>query len=108
MDRKVKWTEAAWTDLEEVSDYIARDSEYYAASFVREVRDAARALINLAEKGRVVPEFADPSVRELFLRKYRLIYQIRERTVYIIGFIHGARDLMTFWEQEIRRPPDMY
>jgi len=44
MDRKVKWTEAAWTDLEEVSDYIARDSEYYAASFVREVRDAARAI----------------------------------------------------------------
>ena len=50
MARKVEWTKVAWSDLEGVSDYIAKDSRYYAAAFVREVRDAARSLIYLAER----------------------------------------------------------
>jgi len=60
MARKVKWTEVAWSDLEEVSG------------------------------------------RELFVRRYRLIYQVTEQTIYIIGFIHGARDLLALWEREGR------
>lgn len=103
--RTVRWTEAAWSDLEEVSDYIAKDSRYYAAGFVREVRDAARSLAYLAERGRVVPELGDPTIRELLVRRYRLIYRMTERTVYIIGFIHGARDLLALWEREGRPGP---
>lgn len=102
MARKVEWTEVAWSDLQEGSDYIAKDSRYYAAAFVREVRDAARSLAYLAERGRVVPEFSDPTIRELFVRRYRLIYQVMEQTVYIIGFIHGARDLLALWGREGR------
>jgi plasmid stabilization system protein ParE len=34
MDREVKWTEFATTDLEEIAEYIAKDSEYYATSHV--------------------------------------------------------------------------
>jgi plasmid stabilization system protein ParE len=102
MARKVAWTEAAWSDLEGVSDYIAKDSPYYAATFVREVRDAARSLAYLSERGRVVPEFGDPTIRELLVRRYRLVYQVTEQMVYIIGFIHGARDLTELWEREKR------
>ena len=104
MARKVKWTEAAWSDLEEAADYIAKDSPHYAAAFVRETRDAARSLAYLAERGRVVPEFDDPSIRELFVRSYRLIYQVTEQVVYIIGFVHGARNLRVFWEREGQHP----
>jgi len=102
MARKVKWTEIAWGDLVELFDYIAKDSHYYAAGFVSEVRDAARSLSYMAERGRVVPEFGDPTIRELFIKRYRLIYQVRERNVYIIGLVHGARDLLAFWEREKR------
>ncbi|MBM4339271.1 MAG: type II toxin-antitoxin system RelE/ParE family toxin [Deltaproteobacteria bacterium] len=102
MARKVIWTETAWRDLEEVADYIARDSFSYSAAFVREARDAARTLAYLSERGRTVPEFNDPNIRELFVRSYRLIYQIAEKSVYVIGFIHGARDLWALWERENR------
>ena len=44
MARKVEWTEVAWSDLEWVSNYIAKDSRYYAAAFVHEVRDVQPAL----------------------------------------------------------------
>ena len=102
MARKVVWTESAWRDLEEAADYIARDSPHYAAAFVREARDAARSLAYLAERGRAVPEFNDSSIREFLVRSYRLIYQVTEHAVHIIGFIHGARDLRTLWEREGR------
>jgi len=102
MARKVMWTESAWIDLEEVADYIAKDSPHYAAAFVREARDATGSLAYLAQRGRTVPEFNDPNIRELFVRSYRLIYQVTEQAVYIIGFIHGARDLWALWEREGR------
>lgn len=102
MARKVTWTEVAWSDLEEAANYITKDSPHYAAAFVREARDATRSLTYLADRGRVVPEFDNPSIRELFVRNYRIIYQVTEQTVYIIGFIHGARDLWAFWEREGR------
>ena len=99
---KVTWTESAWIDLKEVGDYIDKDSPHYAGAFVREVRDAARSLAYLAERGRTVPEFNDPSIRELFVRSYRLIYQVTGQTVYVVGFIHGARDIFALWERERR------
>ena len=42
MAKTVSWTDAAWADLEAVADSIARDSRYYAAAFVREVREGDR------------------------------------------------------------------
>jgi len=105
MARKVIWTEVAWSDLEAAADYIAKDSSYYAAAFVREAREAARSLNYLEERGRIVPEFGEPNIRELFVRSYRLIYQVTEQAVYIIAFIHGARDLWTLWKREGRPKP---
>ena len=96
MDRRVVWTEAAWSDLEAAADYIAKDSPRYAAAFVREVRDAARTLGRFSERGRTVPEFDQPQFRELLVRSYRLVYTVKTNTVYILAFIHGARDLASW------------
>jgi plasmid stabilization system protein ParE len=98
----IKWTQSAWNDLEAAADYISKDSPRYAASFVQEVRDAARSLNTLAFRGRVVPEFNDTNIRELFLESYRLIYQITAQQIYVLGLIHGARDLWVLWKKESR------
>ncbi|MBM3324692.1 MAG: type II toxin-antitoxin system RelE/ParE family toxin [Calditrichaeota bacterium] len=100
MARKVEWTEIAWSDLEEAANYIAKDSPHYAAAFVSEVRDAARSLADLGERGRIVPEINNPSIRELLVRSYRMIYQVTEGAIHMIGFIHGARDLWALWRHE--------
>ncbi len=105
MARKVIWAEAAWNDLQQTADFIAKDSPRYAAAFVSEVRDAARSLAHFSERGRVVPELHDPAIRELFIRSYRLIYQLRKDAACILGFIHGSRDLAGLWERETRRQP---
>ena len=73
MARQVEWTDPAWNDLAETANYIARDSEYYAAAFVQEVKEAAASLGTFAERGQVLPEWADSTVRELLIKSHRLI-----------------------------------
>ena len=91
MARKVEWTDPAWDDLAAIAEYIARDSEYYAAAFVQEIKEAAASLAEFAERGQIVPEFADPSIRELLVKSYRLVYRVLEKRVVILTLIHGAR-----------------
>jgi len=91
MARKVEWTDPAWDDLAGIADYIARDSEYYAAAFVQEVKEAAASLAEFAKRGQIVPEFGDPSERELLVKSYRLVYKVTENRVVILALIHGAR-----------------
>lgn len=105
MARQVAWAETAWRDLERIADYIAEDSPGYAAAFVRRIRDHARSLEEMAERGRVVPELEEPAVRELIVGSYRLIYEIEGADVNILGVIHGARDLSALWGKEGRSEP---
>ncbi|MBI2981552.1 MAG: type II toxin-antitoxin system RelE/ParE family toxin [Deltaproteobacteria bacterium] len=102
MARKIIWTETAWSDLEEIASYITRDSVHYAAAFVLETREAAKTLATFSKRGHVVPEMNDPHIRELFVRSYRLIYQVVESEVHILGLIHGAMDLKSAWDKKER------
>lgn len=99
---KVKWTRPASEDLDQIASYIALDSAYYAAAFVREIRDAARSLRQVARRGRVVPELSDPTIRELLIGNYRLLYQLRGPEVLVLAIIHSARDLASFWARDPR------
>ena len=91
MARSVAWTEPAWEDLTAAANYIARDSEIYRAALVREVKDAAASLRDFADRGQVVPEFGDETIRELLVRPYRLVYKVSVDSVLILALVHGAR-----------------
>jgi len=43
------------------------------------------------EIGRIVPEYADPKMREIIYRNYRIVYRIEERIVEIITVFHGSK-----------------
>lgn|ERR1043166_1524209 len=53
--------------------------------------DKALTLRTFPERGRVVPEFADPEIREIIFKSYRIVYRIRGGKVGIIRFWHAAR-----------------
>ncbi len=99
MAQTIKWTETAMTDLEGAAEFIGRDSRFYASALVREARAAAQSLQRYSSRGRVVPERNHPDIRELFIRGYRLIYKITTDHVFILAFVHGARDLAALWER---------
>lgn len=52
---RIKWSEPALVDLEEIRDYIAKDSEYYATRLVEKIIQAVEALERFPAMGRVVP-----------------------------------------------------
>jgi toxin ParE1/3/4 len=41
--------------------------------------------------GRVVPELANPAIREHFIYSYRVIYQVSGDDVQVLSVIHGRR-----------------
>lgn len=94
--RKVKWTQTAAQDLQDIAKYIAKGSEFYAKVFVEEIRLAAKSLSQFSHRGPVVSEVSNPNIRELFVKKYRLIYQVNDGDVIIVAVVHQARDLSEF------------
>jgi len=39
----------------------------------------------------MVPELADPNVRERFLYSYRIIYELAGDAIHVLAVIHGKR-----------------
>ena len=89
----VLWTEPGIDDLRAVRDYIARDSETYAADFIGSILLAVERLSTFPRVGRVVPEADSPDIRELIFRNYRIIYRLDQQAVHVLAVIHGYRDV---------------
>ena len=102
MGRRIIWAYAAEADLDAAAEYIHRDSLAYAAAFVLRALEAGRSLTDFAERGRIVPEFKDKKIREIFVQSYRLIYLVENKRVSIVALIHGRRDFRTAWDERDR------
>jgi len=90
--RHVVWAASARAALEQVLAHIAEDSVAGAQNVLHAALDLATSLETLSERGRVVPEVGDEKVREVFVYRYRLIYEVGAEEVRIVAFLHGARD----------------
>ena len=102
MAAAVEWTEGAAGDLEQAAAYIERSSVSYSVAFVERVINAADSIARWPESGSIVPEFETPSIRELFVNRYRIIYRVRPKSVLILAVLHGARDLRSQWDTTAR------
>jgi len=90
--RTVAWTSLSRDGLDEVLEYIAEDSPEAATKVLAVVLGVAESLAVFSDRGRVVPELHDQSIREVFVYSYRMIYEVQPNEVRILAFIHGARD----------------
>ena len=82
--RDVIWAPSAYADLDQA---LARRED--AAALLEEVLDAAASLSTLSERGRLVPELDD--TREIFVRDFRLMYEVSSTHVLIVAFVYGHR-----------------
>jgi len=89
------WTLQSAEDLENIYEYISRDSIRYARIHIIRIRDRAKILKKYPKSGRIVPEFGDETLRELLMGTYRIIYRIKtENLVEIITIHHSAKRLI--------------
>ena len=77
--------------MECAASFIRRDSPKYAAALIADVKATARLLRQFPTRGRMVPECEDPAVREVFVREYRLIYEIRDQRVTLTKASRGSK-----------------
>ena len=66
MAYEVVWSPTALEDVEAIASYISRDSVSYAGAVVRKVINSTRNLEHFPFAGRIVPEFDQSHIREVF------------------------------------------
>ena len=90
----VRWTVGARADLREIVDYISQDSVTYAAAQAERIVVNVRRLRHHPRLGRIVPEYRHPTIRELIVGNYRVVYRVHRQRVAILAIVHGSRDLL--------------
>jgi len=88
---EVRWTPQAAEDLESIAEFIAGDSPPYASLFVMDVLRVVERLEAFPRSGRVVPELDQPSIREILMGSYRIVYRLRAGIVEVLTVWNGAR-----------------
>jgi len=91
---KVIWTDTAIDDLNDIGDYIAKDSEKYAQITVNYLFDSADLLEEHPFAGKIVPEFENDSIRELIRGNYRIVYEIIDGNRIDILTVHNCARLI--------------
>jgi toxin ParE1/3/4 len=102
MARKIVWTASAVADIEAIVTYIQRDSPAYAAAFANLVITRTRLLNRFANRGRIIPELRDPSIREVIIQSHRLVYHVARGTIAILAVIHCRQDMHRAWARGYR------
>lgn len=91
MAYKIRWSPRAASNFEDICNYIAKDSEYYAALFAKKVNVIVKTIPQFPESGRIVPEYENENLREKMYESYRIVYRLKEEVVEIVAICHGAR-----------------
>lgn len=69
--RRIVWSESAQAALDEALSDIAQTSIDGAIRVLTRTLEVADSLSTLADRGRVVPEIGESTLRELFVYDYR-------------------------------------
>ena len=90
---KVLWTHESLERLLEIEDFIAQDSPRRARQFIGLLIEKGETLSDNPRRGRTVPEISNPYIRELIVRKYRIIYRLRRDQIEVLTVFEGHRQL---------------
>jgi len=90
----VKWTQRARHDLQEIHEFIARDSPRAAGVLVERIIVATERLLGFPESGRILPELPRLPYREIVVSSYRVLYRHDVDGIWIAAVVHGRRNLL--------------
>ena len=89
---EVTLSDFAIYDMEEIFDFIAKDSIRYAAEQIDKFYDRIEVLYKFPLSGKIVPEYNVDSVREIIEGNYRIIYKIySEESITVLAVHHSSK-----------------
>ena len=99
MAKTLIWSDVSLDDIDDIAEYISRDSIYYAQKVVKQIFTKGELFVEQPRLGRIVPELNQDLIRESFVYSYRIIYEIKKQTIEILAVIHGSRLLESIDER---------
>jgi toxin ParE1/3/4 len=92
MAKPLIWSPRATNDLFEILVWIDRSSPGYSDSIADRFEFRTEKLPEHPQQGRRVPEYdGDGEFREVFVHRWRVIYEVGPEALTIVTIIHGAR-----------------
>jgi len=82
---EIVWSNSALLRLEEIGDFIAKDSKVHAITFVDRLIESVEQLRDFPMSGGLVTE--SPAFRQIVLQGYRVIYRLREKSIEVVAII---------------------
>ena len=92
---QIIWSPNATRQIEEIAEYIEKDSPYYAGRVVLKIYATVSRLKSFPEMGNVASEFREQNVREQLVFQYRVFYRFVEgmQCVRVLAIVHGRRQI---------------
>lgn len=89
---KIIWTARSLSDLEDIGEFISKDSPRYARLTLEKLIETAKLIEQNQKIGRIVPELNQNDIREIITGNYRIIYQLfNTESSYILTVHHSSR-----------------
>ena len=88
---RVEYAPKAQRDIEDIVAYIAEDDPVAADAWVSRLMARAALAAATPRAGRVVPEWEDKTIREVFVRTYRIIYRIDPKRILVLRVLEGHK-----------------
>ena len=92
---KVVWTSSALEDLDNIGEFIGKDSLKYALITVEELFTSVDILKKHPRAGSLVPEFKNKAIRQLIRKGYRIVYRIADENRIDVLTVHSCFRLIT-------------
>ncbi len=91
-DLKIRITEIAYLDPEDIEEYVSQSSPKIGREFINKIFKKIELLYEHPKIGRKVPEFDNDRIRELIQGKYRIVYRIVSgELIEVLRVTHGSR-----------------
>lgn len=81
----------AYTDLDDIRGYIARDNPDAADRVMTEIFDALRGLVPFPNQGHKRPDLTLRPLRFTLVHEYLIAYAPEEKPLWVVAVMHGRR-----------------
>ena len=82
----------AYTDLDEIWEYIAADNLDAADRVIEEIYRAIKSIVSFPRRGYRRDELTSRPIRFLSVREYVIAYTAEQKPVVILAVLHGRRN----------------
>jgi len=88
---KVAWAQEAQERLQEIEDFISRNSPEMAVRLIEKLLERGDRLASFPRAGRRVPELDSQDIREVIEGNYRIVYRLKPSRIEVLTVFEGHR-----------------